>query len=122
LQTVNVEAGVNRNVKNIIKESSLIELYRNCHATLEKNLMLGHTTMHHTKADMTATYTMLNQHMSSKLPYTPHPGRTSHYNIPNIIDKGLGLFMKSNTSSEANKEDEFDESPELEDLNVELGL
>ncbi|KAG1906351.1 uncharacterized protein F5891DRAFT_1125665 [Suillus fuscotomentosus] len=47
--------GPNCTINHIIKQSPLIEVYRNCHITVENTFHLTHCTIRHAQPDMTKT-------------------------------------------------------------------
>ena len=136
-QRVVVEPGPYRTEDTIVKESVLINVYRNSYLTLEKNLVLNHLTTHHTEPDMTATYTALRAHMHASQPHVFQPGkRAVAYEIPDMFNKGIMAFAGPSTNSADdedgvgeededammdNDDDDDDErAPDIDDLNVEL--
>lgn len=122
--------GVTRTVDNIIKESVLIDVFRQSHLTLEKNLVLNHLTTHHTDPDMTETFRALHRHMAAETasPHQYTAGRTSKYKIPDFIDKGAAALTTSGTMGgvqEADKgieDEQLDVTPDIEDISVDLTL
>lgn len=134
-QRVIVEPGPYRTEDTIVKESVLINVYRNTYLTLEKNLVLNHLTTHHTEPDMTATYAALRAHMHTSRPHVFQPGRRTAYEIPDMFNKGLMAFAGASTNNPDDEggtgeeeedatvdgEDDDDErAPDIDDLNVEL--
>lgn len=106
-----------------MKESTLTEVYKSCHVTLEKNLVLNHISTHHTEPDMTHTYSKLHRQMNKTHPYRANPGRRSHYIIPYVIDSGAKALMKRKTAyRSADGDEDVELRAELEDLNIELGM
>lgn len=117
--------GSNRTVDNIIKESVLLEVFRNSHLTLEKNLVLNHLTTHHTDPDMAETFAALHRHMSaeSALPHEYRAGRKSRYKIPDFIDKGVTTLIKGDvtgSAQEGTEDEDIDIIPGIEDVSVDL--
>ena len=95
-KTMNVVAGSNKTMTNLVKESVLIEVFRDCHLTLEKNLVLNHLTTHHTEPDMTATFQALAGAMDRTSPHVHIRGRKALFEIADMIDQGLEGLMASN--------------------------
>ena len=70
---MNVVAGPNKTVKNLVKESVLIEVFRDCHLTIEKNMALNHLTTHHADPDMSTTFSAVGRSMAQSSPHIPIP-------------------------------------------------
>lgn len=120
--------GSTRTVENIVKESVLIDVFRNCHLTLEKNFVLSQLTTLHTEPDMTATYAALHRHMDNELLLEFKPGRSTKYKIPDVIDSGLNMLLQT-TGTEADQSaevagltDDWDMQPGIEDVSVDLDM
>lgn len=84
----------NRTVERIIKESPLIQIFRNCHVSVEENFGLRHQTVQHAAPNMTKTLEELGQYIQSHKAHTWIPGRASTYCIPDVLDKGVELLIK----------------------------
>ncbi|KAG2084330.1 uncharacterized protein F5147DRAFT_748810 [Suillus discolor] len=69
--------GPNGTLDHIIKESPLIEVYRNCHVTMENAFHLQHRTIRHAAPDMTKTIQKLAARIKQKNPHTKKEGRRS---------------------------------------------
>jgi hypothetical protein len=106
----------NRTVERIIKESPLVQTYRNARSAIDRNFALSHLTTRHGDPDMTKTFQELLSHISKQNPHKIIPGRTSAYSIPDILNKGRLLM------SEATKQDDVGEevAVELDDVIMEL--
>lgn len=96
IQSVLVVPGPNRTVDTILKESVLINVFRNSHLTLEKNLVLNYLSTHHSEPDMAATYSEIQTHMNEHKPYKFIPGRRSAYAIGDMFEKGIRALLSGN--------------------------
>ena len=106
--------------RHVIDESSLIDVYHQCHVNIERNLLLAGLTSHHTPPDLTNTYRALLDYMSASKPNDHTAGRTAAYNIPDMITKGLSVLL---TTEAKDVRDELDEmTVEEEDILVDLEL
>lgn len=104
----------------IIKESPLIQIYRDCHVNIEENFVLTRRTVNHTAPDMTKTLQALGDYLQNHSPFNHQPQRRSSYVIPNMISKGVELLMTREDKSR-DEEVEMDEmGPDGDDLAVEL--
>ncbi|KAI0791231.1 hypothetical protein C8Q75DRAFT_805592 [Abortiporus biennis] len=92
-KTINVAAGPNKTVDNIIKESNLINIFRDMYMTLEKNLILNYLTTLHGESDMKITYKVLLKHIEKENLHNRKKGRSSDYMIKDMINKGQNIYI-----------------------------
>lgn len=135
-------------VEAIIRESVLINIFRDTHLTLEKNLVLNYLSTYHSDPDMTHTYEALRQHMDKYTPFAFDPTRKSAHELQDTFMKGLAALKQASTgtaqadivtaeegeageqsepdeesmSDEGSEQDDVDEEihPEAEDISMEL--
>lgn len=103
----------------MIKESVLIQMFRDIHVTFEKTLALTHLTKRHGEPNMTATYEALQRYHADEKTYQIVPGRKSKHRLPNVIDQGLERLWKADGDEEGSGEVG---DVTLEDVAVEIGL
>ncbi|PSR77789.1 hypothetical protein PHLCEN_2v7712, partial [Hermanssonia centrifuga] len=109
--------GSNRTVVRIIKESILIQIFRDVHLTFEKNLVLSHLTTQHSAPDMTKTLTALLQHLAQERTHEKIPKRKSYYSIPNWMEIGQNALW---SAAEVDEVEGAEEDITLEDVTVEI--
>ncbi|PPQ85735.1 hypothetical protein CVT24_002060 [Panaeolus cyanescens] len=85
--------GSNRSLDRIIEESPLIRLFQQMHVTIENGFHLTHQTIRHSMPILTVTMSKLRQHYLRHTPHVFTSGRSSRYEVPNTIEKGMGLLM-----------------------------
>lgn len=104
----------------------MIDVFRQAHLTLEKNLVLNHLTTHHTEPDMKETFAVLLRLMDSAegTLHTPVAGRKSKYTVADMLDKGLmALLRLGSTGGESVEDGEVtDLQPALEDISLDLDM
>ena len=99
LQAVLIVPGPNRTVEAIIRESVLINIFRETHLTLEKNLVLSYLSTHHSDPDMTEMYEALRRHMDMYSPFAFDSTRKSAHKLPDAFMKGHAALKKTGTST-----------------------
>ncbi|KAF8152226.1 hypothetical protein B0H34DRAFT_821015, partial [Crassisporium funariophilum] len=112
----------NNTVDRIIKESPLVQIYRNIRVAVDKNFALTHLTTAHSDPDMTKTFNELQKHLTTVNSYKITPGRKSKYIIDDMIDRGRTLLKVNDIGEGIGNSDEVEESAEAEDILVELVL
>ena len=116
--------GSNHTLAQIIKESPLIQIFRDIHLLFEKHLFLNHLTKRHGEPDMTLTYDEVLKHLAEEKAHIFVPGRRSAYSIPDWDSVGLNLLMSSSTagetSSTADAVPALEDTVSIEDLTVEI--
>ncbi|KAF9525694.1 hypothetical protein CPB83DRAFT_771677 [Crepidotus variabilis] len=85
----------NRTLKRIIDESVLIELFRDCHLTVENGFHLEHRTIRHSPPDMTKTINRLKHFINENRPHVFTPGRKVHHCTPDSVTVGLSEVLKT---------------------------
>ncbi|KAH7913660.1 hypothetical protein BJ138DRAFT_1001804, partial [Hygrophoropsis aurantiaca] len=85
--------GPNRTIDHIIKESPLIEVYRNCHVTIENTFHLIHRTIRHSPPDMTKTIQKLAQRITETSPNVFTAGRNVKYSVGDKMAEGIMLVQ-----------------------------
>lgn len=107
-------SGTSRNMKHIIKESPLIELYRECHVAIEKGFYLEHRTIRHQHPDVTNSLRKLCARMQENMSLVFTLGRRADLCIPDQISVAMDLSGKEKIT-DAIDEDDKDEV-EADDL------
>ncbi|KAG1739267.1 hypothetical protein EDB19DRAFT_1635903, partial [Suillus lakei] len=92
--------GPNGTLDHIIKELPLIEVYRNCHVTMENAFHLQHRTIRHAAPDMTKTIQKLAARIKQKNPHTKKEGRSALHSIPDQIAVSMALIQEQKVVSE----------------------
>jgi len=111
--------GVNYTKARVIEESTLIEVYQNCHSNMEHNFKLASLTVQHAPADMTKTFSALATYMQEHGPNEIRPGRTTCHAIPVMINEGLGcIAIGEATGGPAQVDEDIGSRPTAEDLAV----
>ncbi|KAG1850876.1 hypothetical protein F4604DRAFT_1592689, partial [Suillus subluteus] len=90
--------GPNRTIEHIIKQSPLIEVYRNCHVTIENAFHLTHRTIRHAQPDMTKTIQRLASRIKEKHSHMFKPGRSALRSIPDQVAVGMSLMQERKVS------------------------
>jgi hypothetical protein len=114
LQHVFGGQGSNYTKEQVLEESILVEVFRQCHKNIEKNFGLSGLTTRHAPANMIKTYEAMARHLASSQLNEYKPGRTSAYNIPDVIDNGQLIVYAGLTREE--EAENMDERPTLKDL------
>jgi hypothetical protein len=97
----------NHQKARILKESPLIEVYKNVRIQLEQMFSLEHMTTRHSPPKMEKTFAKLAAYMAKEKANEAVSGRKSKYSIPDVMGKGMiGIMMKGG----------IDEAPEWENL------
>ena len=78
--------------ERVLTESSLIDIYHNCHTNIERNFLLSGITTRHVPPDLTTTYKVLRTYMRAHGSNEFKPGRKSFHAVDDMIAKGLGLW------------------------------
>lgn len=93
-------SGSNYTVNRIIKESVLIQLYRDCKSIIEHEYILTPKTMKHGDPNLTQTFAALSRlaRMESILQKNPE-GRLSNFPIPNHFGLGMTKFHSEGVKS-----------------------
>jgi hypothetical protein len=108
----------------VLKESTLVNLYRACRDNIERNLHLKGLTTRHAPPDMTKTLAKMANYLKEHGPNEHRPGRKTAYSIPDMID--LGQLEIARTSDPftytaiAGMDDEGEYDIEEEDITAEL--
>lgn len=85
-------SGSNYTIARIIKESPLIQLYRDCKIVMEKQFLLTPKTMRHGDPDMTESFQALSRCAVSNDMLKFKAARTTHHRIPNYFQVGMDRF------------------------------
>ncbi|KAF6747015.1 hypothetical protein DFP72DRAFT_1075838 [Ephemerocybe angulata] len=114
----------NRTTERIIKESPLVQAYRNAKANIDRNFVLTHLTSEHAPPNMQKTFEALGKQLAENNTHRITPGRSSKYNIPDVLDKGrtmlsTGLFA-SGSETDADIDSSLGSRPEIDDVIIEL--
>lgn len=84
--------GSNYTINRIIKESSLIQLFRDCKTIVEQQFSLAPKSIKHGDPDMTETYKVLSRHARKHSMLIFQPGRSSEHSIPSYYQLGMEKF------------------------------
>lgn len=94
-------AGPNRTLERIIDESILIELFRNCHVTVENGFYLETRTLRHSRPNMQKTLNVLAREFQKTGHHTITLGRRAKYRAPDQIEVGMDLIKVDLLKKEA---------------------
>lgn len=93
----------NQTKARMLKESLLIEVFKNVRISLEDMFALDHQTFKHSPPKLAQTFCKLLQHMKDTHAHEPVPGRKSAYCIPDAIEEGfvklMGMRLSTNTGA-----------------------
>ncbi|KAG2125101.1 hypothetical protein DEU56DRAFT_744063, partial [Suillus clintonianus] len=103
--------GPNRTIDHIIKQSPLIEVFRNCHVIMENAFYLKNRTIQHTHPNMAATIEKLRSYIQSTLAYIPQ-NRSSKRVIEDQIAVGMKLIQQKKVSQTTTGEERYEAEPE----------
>ena len=110
----------NYTVDRIIKESPLIEVYRQARASAGKQFALTGLTSAHADADMSRTYEALSSHLKTVRPHQFQPGRKSRSILQDPVDRARETMDKDKDLN-LNDDDEVDmDRPDPVDIISEL--
>ncbi|KAG1883257.1 hypothetical protein F4604DRAFT_1502555, partial [Suillus subluteus] len=84
--------GPNHMVERIFLESPLVQAYRNAQTMIQKNFLLAHLTLKHTRPNMRKTFELLSIQLAKQSPHIPSPSRKSRFLIVDLIDKGREMM------------------------------
>ncbi|KAL1687148.1 hypothetical protein GGG16DRAFT_128169 [Schizophyllum commune] len=115
LKTKVIHGGSNSNYtkEHVIKESVLINLYRSCHANIERNFHLSALTTAHAPADIAMTMRIVCELMTASRPNYFEAGRKCRFAVPDMINKGQVALNEGYTVGEEQAEGGID----FEDIN-----
>lgn len=99
----------------------LIELFRDCHDTIENGFYLETRTLHHSPPDMTKTLRLLAREFSKTGHHVFTPGREAQYEAPDQLERGMDLIRNTRETSitlevDTTVETDLDHELEAEDL------
>ncbi|KAJ3519118.1 hypothetical protein NMY22_g13344 [Coprinellus aureogranulatus] len=112
----------NRTSERIIKESILVEAYKNAKLNIDRNFVLTHLTSAHSPPDLRATFDELCKLLFDNNTHRITPGRKAIYEMPDAIEKGMSLLLRGDVG-DLQEEDEGvtgTTRPEMEDVLIEL--
>ncbi|KAG2028921.1 hypothetical protein BDR03DRAFT_882337 [Suillus americanus] len=92
--------GPNGTIEHIIKESPLIEVYRNCHVVIENGFHLQHQTIRHAQPEMMNTIRKLSTRIKENYAHIKKEGRKALWSIPDQINEGMVLMQEQKIVSE----------------------
>lgn len=102
---------MNYTKERVIQESSLVDIYRNCHHNIERNFHLAGLTNRHAPTNLVETFRVLAVLFSDNRPNEHQAGRKSKFSISNKIDDG-----QNNIDSQVDKLPDVDGTIEADDL------
>ncbi|KII83139.1 hypothetical protein PLICRDRAFT_58552 [Plicaturopsis crispa FD-325 SS-3] len=91
----------NKTIDHITKESVLIELYRECHVTVENGFHLDHRTIRHAQPDMTKTMRKLGERLHKTTPHQFSPARRADHCVEDHIAKSMASILGSKGAAAA---------------------
>lgn len=77
----------------ILKESPLIEIYKNTRIQFERMFWLEHKTTRHSPPKMKQTFAKLMAFMAKENANSLVPGRRTQYKIPDVMGEGINSYM-----------------------------
>jgi hypothetical protein len=83
----------NHQKPRILKESPLIEIYKNTRIQFENMFGLDNKTMRHSPPKMKLTFAKLMEYMAKENANSVIPGRRTQYQIPDVMGEGINSFM-----------------------------
>ncbi|KAG1896135.1 uncharacterized protein F5891DRAFT_959147, partial [Suillus fuscotomentosus] len=92
--------GPNGTLEHIIKESPLIEVYRNCHVVIKNRFHLQHQTIRHAQPEMMNTIRKLSTKIKENYAHIKKEGRKALWSIPDQINEGMVLMQEQKIVSE----------------------
>lgn len=104
----------NRSVERMIKESPLIETYKDIRCQLEDMFCLGRTTTHHSPTDMKSTFDRLAEYLIKEKTNEYIQGREAEHEVKDMMAEGLQKIAMGETNLAKNNETEDLETVELE--------
>ncbi|XP_006457028.1 hypothetical protein AGABI2DRAFT_78952 [Agaricus bisporus var. bisporus H97] len=104
----------NRSVERMIKESPLIETYKDIRRQLEDMFCLGRTTTHHSPTDMKSTFDRLAEYLIKEKTNEYIQGREAEHEVKDMMAEGLQKIAMGETNLAKNNETEDLETVELE--------
>lgn len=110
-------SGSNRTVDRIIEESILIEVFRECHVTVENGFHLMHRTIRHPPPDMKKSFKKLGQQFIDHKPHVFQAGRTSEYCVEDKILVGLDIIQSMGIQN-STREETNDEQVEIDSQDI----
>lgn len=93
LQVIHAGGSSNRTIDHIVKESTLIELYRECHMTIENSFHLEHRTIRHAPPNMVNTLRKLSETFKRTTPHKYSLSRTALHCTPDQIAVAMHLLL-----------------------------
>ena len=109
----------NYTVDRIIKESPLVEIYRQARASAGHQFSLTNLTSAHADADMTKTYEALTSYFKTVRPHAFHSGRESKHVLMDPVDQARDIMDKDNDLT-VNDNEVDGENPDSIDIVAEL--
>ena len=114
-------SGSNYTVDRVVKESVLIQLFRDCKEIVEKQYHITPKTMRHGERDLTETYAAMARLIQSTSQLTFTAGRTAEHSIPDYFSIGMAKYNSDLSKPEMGFDpitDDIDEAVTEEDLAV----
>lgn len=88
-------SGSNYTIARIVKESPLIQLFRDCKSVVEEQFLLTPKTMRHGEPNMIESFNALSRYAVSNGILNFSVGRTTHHSIPNYFQVGMDRYESS---------------------------
>jgi hypothetical protein len=83
----------NHTKTRILKQSPLIEMFKNTRIQFEKMFTLEHRTIRHSPPRLQKTFNKLANYMTTNDANVFVPGRVATYSIPDVMGKGMHVFL-----------------------------
>lgn len=113
----------NHTKARIIKESPLIEVFKNTRIQMEKMFHLDHRTIQHSPTDLTNTFTVLAAYMQKEKANVFVTGCSTRYTIPDTMKDGMHIGMtkaaKAVHGEDSRNEEDIGDNNEEGELEVE---
>src|ERR1700683_645262 len=77
----------------ILKESPLIDIFKNMRIQVQNNFRLEHRTIKHSAPAMQRTFALLGTYMQKHKTNSYEPGRTALYSVTDVMRKGMHILM-----------------------------
>ncbi|KAK7682119.1 hypothetical protein QCA50_014705 [Cerrena zonata] len=119
-KTINGGDSSNYQKEHIIKESPLLEIYRNIQEQLQDMFESNQKGNLHSSPNMERTFQVLARYMEKTKASSVVPGRSAHYVVPDVMLEGMHILMTTNVESADVDQDTGDNEDESADKELEV--